>query len=205
MIDFADQQDEALAWPSYVDFLFSFCFVLLLSLGYMAFTAVQGVEGQDFRREALSGRAALEKMGITPVIDWDRRTIAIPLSAYISFDEGCPTKQSCPKELTPGEQDAVRRVSNLFSSEFSSAHTILLRGQADAEKGSDDFRNFTLGNDRALAVYRVLFHCGSACGLDGNNGSLRRVQLANAGDTLAGAGSANKNDRTVTIILDYSR
>ena len=74
MSDSTFGNDDGLAWPSYVDFLFAFCFILVLSLGYMAFIAVRGVEGQDFQREALSGRAALEKMGITPNIDWDRRT-----------------------------------------------------------------------------------------------------------------------------------
>jgi hypothetical protein len=92
MIDIPCEYDDGIAWPSYVDFLFAFCFVLVLSLGYMAFMAVHGVEGQDFQREAVSGRLALENLGITASIDWDRRTIEIPLSRFISFERGCPSK-----------------------------------------------------------------------------------------------------------------
>ena len=204
MSDSAFGNDDGLAWPSYVDFLFAFCFILVLSLGYMAFITVRGVEGQDFQREAISGRAALGKMGIAPTIDWDRRTIEIPLTKFIAFDKGCPSKPTCAKELSDGEQESLRQLARLFSTEFSSAHTIFLRGQADKDKGSDDFVNFRLGNDRALAVYKVLFHCAAACGLNDDSGSLRKVQLANAGDTLAEVGGASKQDRTVTIILDYS-
>lgn len=196
--------DDSLAWPSYVDFLFAFCFVLVLSLGYMTFITVHGVEGQDFLREAKAGRASLKEMGITPIIDWNRRTIEIPLSQYISFETGCPGKKGCAQELSAEEQENLRRVARLLSAKFGASHTIFLRGQADSDRGSDDFVNFHVGNERALAVYKVLFYCAAVCGLDGPSGSLKKVQLANAGDTLAQAKSAEKIDRTVTIILDYS-
>jgi hypothetical protein len=35
-----DGGDDGIAWPSYVDFLFAFSFILVLSLGYMAFVSV---------------------------------------------------------------------------------------------------------------------------------------------------------------------
>jgi hypothetical protein len=204
MIDSTFGTDDGLAWPSYVDFLFAFCFILILSLGYMAFSAVRGVEGQDFEREAISGRAALERMKITPIIRADQRTIEIPLSTFLIFEKGCPGKLTCAKELSDDQQERLRQLAGLFSTEFGAAHKILLRGQADREKGSDDFVNFRLGNERALAVYKVFFRCASACGLDGATGSLRKVQLANVGDTLAAVSETSELDRTVTIILDYS-
>jgi hypothetical protein len=204
MSDSTFGSDDGLAWPSYVDFLFAFCFILVLSLGYMAFIAVQGVEGQDFEREARSGAAALEKLGITPNIYPERRTIEIPLSKFISFEKGCPSKPTCTKELSDEEQEHLRQLARLFSTEFGAAHTIVLRGQADKDKGSDDFVNFRLGNDRALAVYRVFFHCAVTCGLNDSAGSFRKVQLANVGDTLAEVSGSSKQDRTVTIVLEYS-
>ncbi|MCU1249961.1 MAG: hypothetical protein JWQ49_2990 [Edaphobacter sp.] len=139
-----------------------------------------------------------------PIIRADQRTIEIPLSTFLIFEKGCPGKLTCAKELSDDQQERLRQLAGLFSIEFGAAHKILLRGQADREKGSDDFVNFRLGNERALAVYKVFFRCASACGLDGATGSLRKVQLANVGDTLAAVSETSELDRTVTIILDYS-
>jgi hypothetical protein len=199
-----DGGDDGIAWPSYVDFLFAFSFILVLSLGYMAFVSVSGVEDEVFQREAISGRSALEKMGIKPNINSERKTIEIPLNKFISFEKGCPSKPICPKELSEDEQKSLRGLAGLFSTEFRAARVISLRGQADRDKGSDDFVNFRVGNDRALAVYKVFFHCAAACGLTDATGSLRKIQLANAGDTLAEVAGASRQDRTVTIILYYS-
>lgn len=206
MIDSNIENDEGLAWPSYVDFMFSFCFILVLSLGYMVFISVRDVEGQDFQREAKEGTKVFEeKMKITPVVHWDQRTIEIPLNKLISFDIGCPGKLTCQKELSGDQKSKLRDIAKLFSEQFGAAHTIHLRGQTDSQQGSDKFVNFRLGNERALAVYKFFDSCASDCGLDKSaGGSLRKVQLANVGDTLAGATSSSAEDRTVTIILDYS-
>src|SRR5437899_3318975 len=107
--------DDGIAWPSYVDFLFAFSFILVLSLGYMAFVSVSGVEDEVFQREAISGRSALEKMGIKPSINSERKTIEIPLNRFISFEKGCPGKPTCPNELSEDEQKSLRGLAGLFS------------------------------------------------------------------------------------------
>lgn len=195
--------EEITAWPSYVDFLLSFCFVLVLALGYMVFISVHGVEGEDFARDATSGEAALKQMGLDPRVDWNEHRVYVPLR-FVVFDVGCPMKKTgCPQDLPADQQDELRKVAQTLSTRFQASRTILLRGQADRTKGSDDFTNFRVASERAVAVYKVLLLCAEACGLNKVNGSLSKVQLDNVGDTQASG--TGKEDRTVTLILDYTR
>ena len=195
-------EDDAVAWPSYVDFLFSFCFILLLALGYMAFLSVHGVEGEDFQREALAGTASLKQLDLTPTVNWNERRISIPLP-FISFDVGCPGKPGC-SSLSDDQKTMLQRVARLLSTEYVGSDRIRLQGQADRLQGSSRFKNFRIASERAIAVYEVFLECKD-CGLAKVNDRLQKVQLDNVGEANAAQQGDGKQDRTVTIIVDYAQ
>jgi hypothetical protein len=197
------RDEEAIAWPSYVDFLFAFVFILVLALGYMTFALVHGVEAEDLENEASGVGQALKALSVDTHIDLDRRTIEIPLSRIISFEEGCPGKPNC-NSLNDEQKHKLIAIWKVIVENNPNAHTIFLRGQASATQGKDAFTNFEVGNRRALTVYQILYNCGAECGFDLNNYEFKKIQLANAGATLVTGPTVNADDRTVTIILDYS-
>lgn len=195
--------EQGIAWPSYVDFLFAFVFVLILALGFMTYAMVHGVESEDLDIEGARVSEALKSLSVESHVNFDQHTVEIPLSGIISFEEGCPGKPTCAS-LTVEQEQKLIAVWKVIVSNNPNTHTILLRGQASSTQGKDAFTNFEVGNRRALLVYQKLYGCGEACGFDINNYALKKVQLANAGDTLVSGPAVNPDDRTVTIVLDYS-
>jgi flagellar motor protein MotB len=191
--------DENIGWPSYVDFLASFAFVLILFVTWSV-NLIAGVE-----RERVI-RADLERMqgdfnsaGFEAVIEGTK--LRIPLGNKVVF------------VLSKADLDDIAKTHLREAGRMIAANPdvrrIVVMGYADKVRPTrDEFFNWKVSVDRAEAVLRFLYLC-TDCGyrpedvrpklvLHGE-GDLDSRQLGVA-EQLTGEPS----DRRVDIVLDRS-
>ena len=66
-----------IAWPSYVDFLTSFIFVLLLLVGALLYLASGDIEEQEFRLRMTAYSEQLKAKGIANYVEGTKQIISL--------------------------------------------------------------------------------------------------------------------------------
>ena len=201
MSDNSGAYEEGVAWPSYVDFLSTFIFILIIFLGSLLFLLANGIRQQQFRNAVSSSWSDFKKLGISPQVG--KLHVTLPLSNSLQFDVGCPGKPNCPNDLSDNAKRTLRDVAATIGKKHSACTRIVIRGQSDSTQYANDaFGNYDLSNRRASAVLRYLYKCEDC---DPSFQLVRnKLTLAGVGDTLAQKGRVEVKDRTVNLVIDYA-
>jgi chemotaxis protein MotB len=196
----ADNTDENVGWPSYVDFLASFIFLLILFIGSLVFQ-VSGVIEQRKKTQTLKHISELMgKAGIANSVRQNK--ILIPLDQQVTF----PSNSSM---IDSSARDHLRNVGLQIAKACSDPQVrcrrILVEGHADnvPVKNDPEFGNWKLSANRALEVLRFFYRCRN-CGY----GEEVPARLALSGQGAVDAKnstSGNVSDRRVDVILDYGK
>jgi flagellar motor protein MotB len=186
---------ESVAWPSYVDFLSAFIFVLLLLVAILLTLASGDFEQRAFEANTRTIRADLNKNKIPYVVEGHKYRISL---------EGQVTFVTNTSDLDQNDRDALEEFGKLYIAKNELLiHRIIIEGHADRQAPRDPFRNWQLSADRAVAVLRFLYLCNTC----GYGESVReKLTLSGQGELDASAQKTdNPNDRRVDIILDFGR
>jgi hypothetical protein len=204
---FGDQdQDLAIAWPSYVDFLSAFIFVLIIFIGSLLYLLSGHLGEQTFLHSVGKTRAALD---VANIPNWVQgRKLYISLKDQVRFETGCPnpTKPGCAVDLTPVNQANLHKVAGIIAGN-PGWNRIVIEGRADATPYRDprtgkidDFGNFELSSRRAMQVLRFFHDCDN-CGYDL---AVVRSKLVLSGLGTRSETGADQGERRVDLVLDYS-
>ena len=204
-----NDSQEGVAWPSYVDFLSTFIFILIIFLSSLLYLMAQGIRQGQFDQDVAKSIRDLKTFGVRP--EKGRLQLTIPLSGKLQFGKGCPGKNGCPTDLTEAERSSLRELADIIGKDHRRCARIVIRGQADSDKyinlttgEVDEFGNYDLSNRRASMVLRYLLVGCEECS-DGFKSLRSKLTLAGVGDTLATKNkTARDDDRTVNIVVDYA-
>jgi flagellar motor protein MotB len=204
---FSDQdQDEGIAWPSYVDFLSTFIFVLIIFVGSLLYIMSGDIGDRTFRESVVRTQNALSEAHIE---NWvEGKKLYISLKDQVKFDTGCPdiAKASCPIGLSSENENHLRIVANIIAAN-PGWNRIVVEGRADPKPYRDpitgeinEFKNFDLSARRSMQVLQF-FHKCSDCGYD--------VKMLRPRLVLSGLGNKtntgdDQGERRVDVVLDYS-
>ncbi len=204
---FSDQgQDEGIAWPSYVDFLSTFIFVLIIFVGSLLYIMSGDIGDRTFRDSVSRTQAALNQAHIE---NWvEGKKLYISLKDQVRFETGCPdpARPACSASLTSENVVHLRNVAGIIA-DNPGWNRIVIEGRADSmpyhdpKTGKvDEFGNFDLSSRRAMQVLRFFHDCAD-CGYD--------VKLLRPRLVLSGLGNktdtgADQGERRVDVVLDYS-
>lgn len=200
-----DEND--VAWPSYVDFLSAFTFVLILFLVAILYMMAQGLRETRFQDVATRTVPKLNRLGFDSSAG--RRKLTISLASRLRFANGCPGGANCRLDLTGDQKAAITHLANFLAANFPDCTRIVLQGRADSAQyyrngKVDEFGNYALTMERASVVMQFLLTDCAQCS-PGFLAMRRKLTLAGVGDTLAqDGGHARADDRTVDIVVDYS-
>lgn len=199
-------QDDGVAWPSYVDFMSTFIFVLIIFIGGLLYILSGDIGERNFHAVISRTQASLAKQNMDYKIEG--RTIRINLNNKVRFDKGCPDpeKHDCPSELSDENKSQLRAVA-LIIGQNARAKRIVIEGRADATPylnggKPDDFKNIKLSERRAEQVFQFLWQCGD-CGPGYNVEEVHRVLVLSALGT-RNRSVAAQQERRVDVVLDYS-
>ena len=184
--------DEGIAWPSFVDFLSIFVFLLFLFIGSLLYLQTGDVELATFLTNSQELRGRLNGAGIE---NYTRgRMQIIPLKNRLKFGSG-------QHELTPGHKAFLRQLGSILSS-AAACRRIIVAGYADGVPVSNDpFGNWKLSSARAQNVLEFFFNCRD-CGY--GEEIRRRLVLSGEGDTGSKNLRSDPGARRVDIIVDYT-
>jgi flagellar motor protein MotB len=200
-----DEQDEGIAWPSYVDFLCTFIFVMIIFIGSLLYILSGDIGDRTFKVAVAKTQTALDQAHIQYRVR--SKKLYISLKDQVAFETGCPdlAKPSCPRGLSDDNVAHLRRVANIVA-DNPGWNRIIIEGRADATPYRDptgkidEFKNFDLSARRAMQVLEFFHDC-----LDcGYNPEVIRPKLV-----LSGLGNKNdtgpdQSERRVDVVLDYS-
>jgi flagellar motor protein MotB len=203
-----DEQDEGIAWPSYVDFLSTFIFVMIIFIGSLVYILSGDIGDRTFKVAVANTKTALGQAHIDYRLQ--SKKIYIPLKDQIKFETGCPdaTKVSCPKGLSDENVAYLRKVAKVIAQDRGWKQ-IIIEGRADATQYKDgtgkidklsEFKNFDLSTRRAMEVLEFFHDCFD-CGYDPKSIRPKLVLsgLGNKNDT-----GPDQGERRVDVVLDYS-
>lgn len=204
---FGDQeQDLAIAWPSYVDFLSAFIFVLILFIGSLLYLLSGHLGERTFLHSVGNTRAELNRANIPNWIQGKK--LYISLKDQVTFEKGCPdpSKPLCDAGLSHSNEDNLRNVAKIIAGN-PGWNRIVIEGRADAapyrdpKTGKiDPFKNFELSSRRATLVLRFFYDCND-CGYDED---VIRPKLVLSGLGSRSGTQADQGERRVDLVLDYS-
>jgi flagellar motor protein MotB len=186
--------DESVGWPSYVDFLSTFSFVLFIFIGSLLFLMHSGIGDKAFEAKLSSYVAKLQKEGIEAKVEG--RKIRFDLRNHVAF----ATRQAT---LTSQHEEYLRKIAHELQAGLDTAGPckIVVLGKADAVKyANDPFGNWDLSARRALAVLRFLYNC-TDCGY--GQDMQKRLVLLGEGDV--DSSRASGDDRRVDLVIDCTR
>ena len=189
--------DESIGWPSYVDFLASFAFVLILFVTW----SLNLIAGQEREQEVQLGmeqwQRELKRGGFEAVIEGHK--LRIPLRNKVVFE----TNQS---ELDERGKQFLREAGRLIAAQRG-VRLIIVTGYADNVPAPNDaFFNWKISVSRAQSVLQFLYMC-TDCGYVREHIRPMLV-LTGFGDLESRPLSANEQrfgdsaDRRVDIVLD---
>jgi flagellar motor protein MotB len=196
MFDDDDQGGENVAWPSYVDFLSTFIFVLFVFIGSLLFIVHGQVREREFQIKMSDFMKRLEDNGTPATIEG--RKIRWDLRKQLDFG-------SFSSELNDKHRAYLRKVARQLPVALEKAGdcSVVVLGAADsAPVQGDVFGNWRLSSNRALSVLEFLYECED-CGYD--KSMQRRLTLLGEGDTKADRTRVSEEDRRVDLILDCSK
>ena len=185
--------DESVAWPSYVDFLSTFSFVLFIFIGSLLFLMHGQVGERAFAAKVSDYVTHLKKEGIEVTVEG--RKIRYDLRRQVAFG----TRQAT---LTSEHEEYLRKIALELPAGLKAAGPckVVVLGKADAEKFRDPFGNWDLSARRALAVLRFLYNCTN-CGY----GTEMRNRLVLLGEGDVESAGASNDDRRVDLVIDCTR
>jgi hypothetical protein len=187
-------EDESVAWPSYVDFLSTFAILMILFAGYMAFLLANGVNDTAFIADT-GQQKTIE--GTKTTIDANRRQVQINLNDVLQFESGCPLKSQGCAPISDETRHHLQQIARQIESNYPHALTVSVQGRADNAPGSSPYRNMEVAGDRALRVFEIVDQC-QECSEEFRS----KLRIYNVGDReTQGVGP---EFRTVFLILDYS-
>jgi flagellar motor protein MotB len=183
--------DENVAWPSYVDFLSTFVFILILFVGCLVFFISDVQQRADRQKRLQNISKQLNEEGIANVVDGER--IILSLRGEVQFERNSSELDTMGKDYL---KKAGYRIAKL-----PPAERIVVQGFADTDKcKNDEFCNWQYSVNRAIEVLKFLYKCDD-CGYGPE--IKRKLVLAGNGD-LSAAKIATSADRRVDVVLDYS-
>lgn len=196
-MDYEQLPDENVGWPSYVDFLASFAFILI----FFVVWSVNLMTGAEREREIHAHLEAIKttftNAGFEAVIEGHK--LRIPLRNKVSF-------QLNDYRLDDTARKNLRHAGYLIASN-PNIRRVIVYGYADkVQPRHDQFFNWQLSVNRAMEVLRYLYLCDD-CGYRPED---IRPKLVLRGDgdldakALQGieAQRGDAGDRRVDIILD---
>src|ERR1022692_3116067 len=186
--------DENVGWPSYVDFLCTFVFVLILFVGSLLYILSGDIRSREFKSMATGFGTVLTGHGIAFTVDVEGRKIRLPLKGQVDFDPG-------ESAILPRHEAYLRNIGSILAQAPGSKRIIVL-GFADRTPfEGDPFGNWRLSAVRALSVLRFFYNCHD-CGYDVE--IRKQLTLTGEGDIGASQTNAtNAEDRRVDIIIDF--
>jgi outer membrane protein OmpA-like peptidoglycan-associated protein len=199
--DIPNQSDEGIAWPSYVDFLSTFIFVLLIFIGSLLYLLSGDIRLQSVQKQFAATAAQLQILGLEG--ESHGMHFSISLRRIITFQIGCPRVNDACDGVSADGAAKLQKVAALLPA-YSRCRQITLQGQTDALQPTvDHFANYKLSTRRAETVLEFFSKCTN-CGPE--------FEKVKPKITLAGIGDRNANktqidnveDRTVDIIIDCS-
>jgi flagellar motor protein MotB len=186
--------DESVGWPSYVDFLSTFSFVLFIFIGSLLFLMHGQIGERAFASKVSAYVSRIRKEGIEVTVEG--RKIRFDLRRQVAFG----TRQAT---LTSEHEVYLRKVARELKPGLDAAGQckVVVLGKADAKKyPNDPFGNWDLSARRALAVLRFLYNCNDCgYGLD----MQKRLVLLGEGDV--DSAGASSDDRRVDLVIDCTR
>ena len=186
--------DEGVGWPSYVDFLSTFSFVLFIFIGSLLFLMHGQIGERAFASKVSDYVTRLRKQGIEVTVEG--RKIRYDLRRQVAFG----TRQAT---LTAAHEAYLRKIARELPAGLQAAGPckVVVLGKADAQKiANDPFGNWDLSARRALAVLRFLYNC-TDCGYGAE--MQKRLVLLGEGDV--DSTSASRDDRRVDLVIDCTR
>ena len=194
LIQAESYSDEGVGWPSYVDFLSTFSFVLFIFIGSLLFLMHGQIGERTFAAKVAGYVERLRKQGIEVTVEG--RKIRYDLRHQVAF----ATRQAT---LTAQHEEYLRKIARELPAGLQAAGPckVVVLGKADAKKfPNDPFGNWDLSARRALAVLRFLYNC-TDCGY-GPEMQKRLVLLGEGDVESAGASGV---DRRVDLVIDCTR
>jgi hypothetical protein len=195
------QPDEGIAWPSYVDFLSTFIFVLLIFIGSLLYLLSGDIRLRSIQKQFANTTVQLKRLGLEGRPQG--MLLTIPLRHLVYFGIGCPkVNDECGGIPRKGE-GKLREVAKLLPTYYHCSK-ITLQGQTDAIQPTvDPFANYKLSTRRAETVLEFFSKC-TDCGSEFDK-MKPKITLAGIGDQNASKTQIdNLEDRTVDIIIDCS-
>jgi flagellar motor protein MotB len=182
--------DESVGWPSYVDFLSTFVFVLFIFIGSLLYILSGDIQQRSFEKRIAPYVEDLRKAGIAHTVKGMQ--VHIPLKGKVDFVTGNAT-------LLPQHERFLRQVGRRLG-KAPGARRIVIQGYADKQPfPGDPFGNWRLSAQRALRVQEFFYQCRN-CGYGAEVRNM--LTLTGEGDTSATGGS-NRQDRRVDVIIDF--
>ncbi len=192
-----DLGDESVGWPSYVDFLASFAFVLILFVTW-SLNLIAGVErAQQIQAELKGMQSGFREAGFEAVVEGSKLRIPLTKKVVFSLSES---------DLNDSAKTNLREAGRKIAA-YPGVRRIIVMGYADRVKPRrDEFFNWKISVDRAEEVLKFLYLC-TDCGYKPEDirpklvlhgaGDLDSRQLGTTEQLTGEAG-----DRRVDIVLD---
>jgi flagellar motor protein MotB len=190
------QNDEDVIWPSYVDFMATFAFLLFIFIGSLVVLMYGQLGDQLFKRKTEQLVIELQRQGIE--VQVHGKTLLFNLTKKVDFGNG-------KAELLPAHIDYLKKLAVNLDRSLKIAGTecnLVVLGKADRTPFvSDPFGNWNLSAQRALVVLKYLYNCQD-CNIDDE----LRAKLVLLGEGNVSAQSvARADDRRVDLVVDCER
>jgi outer membrane protein OmpA-like peptidoglycan-associated protein len=201
MFDENTTAEENVGWPSYVDFLSTFAFILMLFIGSTVYL-ISDVERRELVAQRMEGlRTTLAASGFHPSAEGNM--LRVPLSGKVAFE---PLKSTLNATAESNLRIAGKEIGT-----YHGVQKIVVQGYADRDpvritlaggrKADDPFGNLNISVQRALSVLQFFYDC-SDCGY--NVSDIRpRLALRGEGDTDANKKQTLNSDRRVDILIYF--
>jgi flagellar motor protein MotB len=196
-VDYEQLPDENVGWPSYVDFLASFAFVLIFFVSWSVYLMTGAEKEREIQAHLEDIRTTFVKAGFEAVVEGHE--LRIPLRNKVSF-------QLNDYKLDDTARKNLQQAGYMIASNRN-IRRVIVYGYADkVQPRHDQFFNWQLSVNRAMEVLRYLYSC-SNCGYRLEDIRPKLV-LRGEGDldarTLQGLETqrGDAGDRRVDIILD---
>jgi flagellar motor protein MotB len=182
--------DENVGWPSYVDFLSTFVFVLIVFIGSILYLLSGDIHQRLMEQRILPVVTGLTTSGIANYREGNK--IILPLKSKVDFDTN-------RVDIRPEHHRYLRQIGRFFAD--PAVQRIVILGFADSQPcRNDPFCNWDLSARRAQEVLKFFYLC-SDCGF--NRDEIRR-KLTLTGEGNVGSSKAGPEDRRVDIVLDFN-
>lgn len=202
-MDDVNLDDEGVGWPSYVDFLSTFVFVLFIFIGSLLYLLSGDMRKRSFEEMIGPYIKSLNEHGISNLLVG--RQLHIGLEEKVEFENG-------KWAVLEKHERFLQEVGQNLAKAPPGCKRIIVQGYADRVpfceewRGNkcvkeDPFGNWNLSAKRALAVLRFFYLC-SNCGY--GEGVRKKLTLSGQGDISSAPdlGGSHK-DRRVDVIMDY--